>query len=1184
MKKRLRIFISSPGDVKLERGIAKRVINELQSIYREYIKLEVLMWEDLPLEATNSFQGGIDYFLEQAPIDIAVFILWSRLGSTLGHTYRRTDGSVYASGTEYEFDTMYTLWLQTQKPKIMVYVKDSDPQFSNGMSSLAIREALEQQDMLHSFIDEKFHDAETNTNYAYWQFDKQQTFEERLRTHLSKLIKDAIGQDVYIREWEGNPYVGLKSYSFEESKIYCGRKDLIYETAEKLMLADAYGKRSPLFVLGESGSGKSSFIRAGLLPHLLNYGNETNNNVKEILPSAFHGEIYDGIVDYIVKSFPILGNNPVLEDLHNGINVGYNFKHLKYAIDSAYKDVELILFFDQLEEIFSDSLITEEERLRTFLLLKGLSEINSIQLIFSMRSDFYDRFTRYPDFGYIKNSSAVVDIPKVSFEDITEIVEIPAQKANLKWEINDKGIKLSKQIAKEAFELGQLPLIEFGLSELYNACKYTEILTYEAYNNIGTLKGAVIKYADKLYDSFTDEEKKIFANLLSAVITISDKDEMIFVRKTTLRKNIERDAIHKKLLDKLIDSHLFISGKDSCGEATITIVHEMLIHSWTVVKEWCQSQISFLKQNDYYEKQARYWMANNKSDKSLIQERSLLLEAEYFIFKYEQLLAPFTYEFISKSLKKQRRKGLVKHCFIFFGLLITLFFTNLVVWLEIPVDPDMNEWFGIEDISLYELISMSLMFLLISGQAVWLRLAGKPEYKTVKRSSIIWGAITIYTFIDALVNILSNEADGFALVMPIVLLMIGSSVWIEYYRRNLWNRSIFKPYIISDKFSVVKNIIVYSIITIMTLAIFVGYVGVLNEKNESLETTITVADELFEGFNNISSQLSPVDKINLYTKRLNYIKERFPDELQDTIPDDREYQYATCLYNLHNPIASNSYLTYFYDSKGFFLNILNYAMMGDYSEAARFLEAYVNSECFDELGEKNTGNLIWVAECAGRFDLAERLYKIIEDNGVDWRNQSGSYWVNYGHIHLMNGDYKTAAKCYDYAPEIEKRNNTALKTKYVKDFMESNIKNDMLLFEWLGIGGEIPKQVMARRGYPRRKFYTHISDTLQTRRFREAVAGSWILSDSTITMTYHETRPICNYSWYRNGEEVGRSLTSYRCSYRDGHSYIEEYDSETGVISTGEIVHLDEKTLELLIIENGSADDNGTTRRYTKME
>ena len=254
--KKIRIFISSPGDVQQERLIAKKVIANLNRIYSQYLELETIMWEDLPLEATSSFQDGINYFLEKAPIDIAIFILWSRLGSNPGQSYRKPDGSEYQSGTEYEFDMMYALWEQTKRPKIMVYVKDAEIQYY-GSDLNGIQETLKQKSLLDNFIEENFRDRETGTNYAYWQFDKQQTFEERLKIHLTRIVQDQIGEGVKVKEWEGNPYVGLRSYEESESNIFCGRQSLIYDIAEHwIQKTDSFTNQT-LLVLGESGSGKS---------------------------------------------------------------------------------------------------------------------------------------------------------------------------------------------------------------------------------------------------------------------------------------------------------------------------------------------------------------------------------------------------------------------------------------------------------------------------------------------------------------------------------------------------------------------------------------------------------------------------------------------------------------------------------------------------------------------------------------------------------------------------------------------------------------------------------------------------------------------------------------------------------------------------------------------------------------
>ena len=84
-EKLLRIFISSPGDVAEEHDKAKQVIAALQRHYGDAVSLMLVLWEALAIPATASFQEGIDFVLaERHRVDIAVFILWSRLGSPLG--------------------------------------------------------------------------------------------------------------------------------------------------------------------------------------------------------------------------------------------------------------------------------------------------------------------------------------------------------------------------------------------------------------------------------------------------------------------------------------------------------------------------------------------------------------------------------------------------------------------------------------------------------------------------------------------------------------------------------------------------------------------------------------------------------------------------------------------------------------------------------------------------------------------------------------------------------------------------------------------------------------------------------------------------------------------------------------------------------------------------------------------
>src|SRR6187455_3339634 len=99
--RKLRIFVSSPGDVGEERSIAHRVIDRLRFRYVGRADLDMMLWEHLPLVATQSFQDQIP---DAGKLDIVVMVVWSRMGTRLPGTIKRTDESHYDSGTEYEFE------------------------------------------------------------------------------------------------------------------------------------------------------------------------------------------------------------------------------------------------------------------------------------------------------------------------------------------------------------------------------------------------------------------------------------------------------------------------------------------------------------------------------------------------------------------------------------------------------------------------------------------------------------------------------------------------------------------------------------------------------------------------------------------------------------------------------------------------------------------------------------------------------------------------------------------------------------------------------------------------------------------------------------------------------------------------------------------------------------------------
>jgi hypothetical protein len=148
----IRIFISSPGDVREERTLAQRVIERVQLEFAGRVVLEPVFWEHEPLLATDTFQSQIT---RPADTDVMIAILWSRLGTRLPSDIRRKDGSRYESGTEFEFEDAAESFRKTGKPQLLVYRKTTKASVQLD-DEKALLERIEQKRKLDRFVNHWF--------------------------------------------------------------------------------------------------------------------------------------------------------------------------------------------------------------------------------------------------------------------------------------------------------------------------------------------------------------------------------------------------------------------------------------------------------------------------------------------------------------------------------------------------------------------------------------------------------------------------------------------------------------------------------------------------------------------------------------------------------------------------------------------------------------------------------------------------------------------------------------------------------------------------------------------------------------------------------------------------------------------------------------------------------------------
>ena len=130
----IRVFVSSPGDVAEERSLAGRLLDRLRKEYVGRATIEPVLWEHEPLAADRGFQGQIP---RPSKVELVICILWTRLGTRLPPDVRRTDGTGYASGTEFEIEDALAGDAETGRhPTLWVYRRSGFPTLSLGDDKL----------------------------------------------------------------------------------------------------------------------------------------------------------------------------------------------------------------------------------------------------------------------------------------------------------------------------------------------------------------------------------------------------------------------------------------------------------------------------------------------------------------------------------------------------------------------------------------------------------------------------------------------------------------------------------------------------------------------------------------------------------------------------------------------------------------------------------------------------------------------------------------------------------------------------------------------------------------------------------------------------------------------------------------------------------------------------------------
>jgi WD40 repeat protein/class 3 adenylate cyclase len=435
-------------------------------------------------------------------------------------------------------------------------------------------------------------------------------------THYVEPVTDESGKLLPVH----NPYKGLRAFQEADAPDFFGREALTERLVTRL--AEDVPLSRFLAVVGPSGSGKSSLVRAGLVPAIRQgKGSLAGSDrwlVVEMLPGAHPLEELDALLLSIAAKPPATLMDLLREDERGLVRA------VKRVLPRD-ESVELVLVIDQFEEVFT---LVEDEPTRVHF-LESLyqavtDERSRLRVVVTLRADFFDRPLLYPDPGELMRQRTAVVLP-LSIDELERAIVRPAQRVGVTLEA-----ELVTAIVKDVGEQpGTLPLLQYAMTELFDR-RVGKLLTLEAYRESGGVLGALARRADEIYSGLSEEEQEATRQLFLRLVTLGEGVED--TRRRVRRVELDALAPTKTTMERVIEAfgryRLLTFDMDPVSKGpTVEVAHEALIRSWDRLRAWLDAGRADLRVQRQLMAEAGEWERSNR-DRSYLSSGARLAQFE----------------------------------------------------------------------------------------------------------------------------------------------------------------------------------------------------------------------------------------------------------------------------------------------------------------------------------------------------------------------------------------------------------------------------------------------------------------------------------------------------------------------------------------------------------------------------
>jgi len=469
------------------------------------------------------------------------------------------------------------------------------------------------------------------------------------------------------------PYPGLASFQQEEAEFFFGREAQVEAVWKRLQQVHLLG------LMGPSGSGKSSFINAGLMPaapdgwccvRMAPSADPFASLGRALLPKL---ETDRDAMSFLAR---LEGPEPSLEVLR----------------EQRVRHRELLVIVDQFEELFTQSPLEEQRR---FSELLGRAALEAdVHVLLSMRDDYLFQCQAFEVLRPLFSELTPLGPPTGS--SLRRAIVQPALRCGFRFEDETVVEEMLQEVTKER---AALPLIAFTAAQLWERRdQETGYLTRDSYEAVGGVGGALAQHAEATLERIGQDQipivRELFRNLVTAEGTRASRDrgELLSVFDADSPGPRTQDSALSssaaEVLDQLVDSRLLTSyeipeREGRPGHQRIEIIHESLLTAWPRLVRWQMQDAEGAKLRDEVRAQAELWEQHGREPDYLwsgTAYQEFLIWCERYPGGLTTVEEDYASAMTAHAERRRRRRRVVSGTVLFIAIVIAT--TMGILWKQ----------------------------------------------------------------------------------------------------------------------------------------------------------------------------------------------------------------------------------------------------------------------------------------------------------------------------------------------------------------------------------------------------------------------------------------------------------------------------------------------------------------------